>query len=199
MTKLRVLLDCDGVLADFHTPCLEIINQIGGTEHTLDQLDQWDIFDALKISSDVQKWVYQAMGDRGWAQKLKPYPGAVRAVEQIQTFADLYIVTSPMRGETWTFDRDEWLYSHFRIQRKQVIHCSAKELIAGDYLIDDRVENLVKWRACHPGGVALRWSPPQLRELAYDGQSFHEWSALVELLSDNRRPEPSRRTWRSHP
>ncbi len=135
----RVLLDVDGVLADFHTPCLALINEYGGTNHKLEDFDDWNIFDALKTPPEVKSRVYKTMKRTGWCSNIGIYPGAKEGVELLLQHTNLYIVTSPMDGPTWTSERDSWLKRHFDIDSEHVIHTSAKYVCAGDMLIDDKI------------------------------------------------------------
>lgn len=192
----RALLDTDGVLGNFHEPCLDLINEIGGTKFTLDDLKEWDLFNALGVDKDVKAEVYRRMKEPGWCTNLPVYPGAVEGVAKLRAVADVYIVTSPMNGPTWTSERDEWLYRHFGFKTKQIIHTSAKYVCAGDALIDDKIENLVKWKSGHPKGLAIRWLVPQYKSQVYsDGPTTADWDEICAMMFNSF--DHRNRTWQS--
>lgn len=57
---LPVLLDCDGVLADFDDAALALINQICGTSLTPATLTAWDYFSIPEVAPHEDEiWEYQ--------------------------------------------------------------------------------------------------------------------------------------------
>lgn len=184
--KPRVLLDCDGVLADFHTPCLEIIRELTGQDHKITDIGEWNIFDSLGIDSDTRAATYDRMNKPGWCYSLKPYPGVAQGVEALRMIADVYIVTSPMRGDTWHREREIWLYNHFGITTKNIVHTSSKHVVHGDVLIDDREDNLIAWRKEYVNryGIAIKWVTHPHQPNHYVGHYFHDWPNMLEYLRE---------------
>lgn len=184
--KPRVLLDCDGVLADFHTPCLEIINEITGQNHSLKEINDWNIFDSFGIDGDTRAKVYERMNAPGWCSRLKPYPGSIDGVAALRDIADVYVVTAPMQGETWHRERERWLWDHFGLEEKRVVHTSSKHLVHGDVLIDDKDDNLVAWckERVNQYGVAIKWLTHPHQPNHYIGHYFHEWPNMLEFLKE---------------
>lgn len=184
--KKRVLLDADGVLINFHEPCLALINELAGTNHDLKGLAEWDIFKALNVPKDVVDKVYEIMKSPGWCRELPVYPEAKEGVELLRQVADVYISTSPMNGPTWMHERERALTHHFGFTSKQILHGSAKYLVAGDALVDDKVANLRKWSVGHPGGLAVRWIIPQYRHHEWEGPATDSWARLAEMVERHR-------------
>ena len=71
---------------------------------------------------------------------MKPMPGGIEAFKKLNEKYDMYILTTaPWRNETALQDKKDWLNKHLGdIIRKKVIFSHRKELLMGDYLIDDR-------------------------------------------------------------
>lgn len=180
----RVLLDVDGVLADFHTPCLQIINGLTGAKHKVEDFDDWDIFKALKVTKEVEQKTYDLMNLPGWCRSIEPYDDAYTGVSMLREIADIFICTSPMKGDTWVSERNKWLSSHFGFSTKQIIHTSAKHVCAGDALIDDRISNLVAWKKAHPNGSAIRWAMPHLKSHDYDGPTADTWEHVIGYVTE---------------
>lgn len=67
----RVLLDVDGVLADFHAPTLSFLEQEFGAKHDLLSFPTWDIFqtvDRALMPAVEERWATQ-----GWCEAI-PHP-----------------------------------------------------------------------------------------------------------------------------
>lgn len=187
--KPRVLLDCDGVLADFHSSCLAVINNVFGTNYTLADVVEWDIFDSLKISRDDRSRVYDVMHRDEWCGDMGVYPGAQEGVALLQEHFDVFVVTSPMKGPTWTSEREKWLARNFDIHRSRVVHTSAKEICVGVALIDDKDENLARWhsiRTAEDGDGAVRipvkWVSNHAAPDHWRGPRFWDWRLMVDFL-----------------
>lgn len=192
----RVLLDCDGVLADFQTRCLQLINEITGWSKTLEDMRSWDIFEALGVPDDVEQAVYDRMHEPGWCESLDPYPGAVEGVKRLREIAKVYVITSPMRGKNWHHERDAWLWKHFKINTKSIGHVSAKYIVAGDILVDDKISNLEQWYECHPHGRPILWHGPSNQHQHWLGLRVDSWEKLHEIVLKIERL-PEMRMWRS--
>jgi 5'(3')-deoxyribonucleotidase len=168
MHKPRVLLDCDGVLADFLTPAFAILNRLSGLNRKMDELKEWDIFSLFSRTYEDQ--FYQECSQPGFCVGLQVLPGMVEFVEKLHEIANVYVVTSSMNvkikgpekrpawHKTWAHEREHWLEEHFGILPKRVIHTSEKYVCIGDVLIDDKPQNIVEWERAHgPKGIGLLW------------------------------------------
>lgn len=161
-----VLMDCDGVLADFITATLERLHQETGQLYEHDRINTWEVFDSLPAEVRVhQSRVYEYLKQAGGCFGIPMYAGAQEGVWRLQEIAEVIIVTSPFKGgRTWTHEREEWLEKYFQISHENVIHAKRKEFVSGDFLIDDKPSNLQAWRATHPLGRPIYWKNPQFSE-----------------------------------
>lgn len=190
MTRPRVLLDVDGVLADFLTPFLHHINHYWGTSHTLDDMTKWDMYDSFDVPQEIRRLVDSKINEAGFAQTLKLLPGAKDGVAELQRIADVYIVTSPWSSPTWHHDRRLWLKEHFGIGGNYLITTKAKHVVAGDVLIDDKTSTLEHWQKCHPRGLPIRWPGPNNRwDPSYDGITAESWGEACDLVQSYWRIE----------
>jgi 5'(3')-deoxyribonucleotidase len=154
---MRFLVDVDGVLADFMSSAVELINQLTGKNYLKSDIKTWHLFRGLSISKDVEEAVYEAMEMEGWCSELQLIDGSVEAVDFLRQFGEVFFVTSPMNGPHWMYERTEWLIRYFAAERKSIIHCRSKYVCSGDVLIDDRVSNLQDWRKHNTRGVAVKF------------------------------------------
>ena len=161
-----VLLDCDGVLSDFITATLDVLRQRTGQTFQHDDISTWEVFASLPEELQLHKSkVYDYLKKEGGCLGIPLYAGAQDGVERLQAIAEVIIVTSPFKGSpTWTHERELWLEKYFHIQHENVIHAKRKEFVSGDFLIDDKPDNLRAWRTTHPNGRAIYWKNPKFSE-----------------------------------
>ena len=74
---------------------------------------------------------------------MEPADGAIETVHLLSKHYDVYILsTSPWNNPTAASDKIEWVKKYFsEIFHKRVILTHCKNLVMGDYLIDDRGKN----------------------------------------------------------
>ena len=195
---IRVLLDCDGVLADFLTPCLAIVNGLSGTKHELSHVTSWNVFDSLGVSPAVKSKTYKLMKEEGWCWRLPVMPGAKEAVADLMKISEVHCVTSPMNGPHWEFERRQWLEHHFDID---VVHSTEhKFAVSGDLLVDDKTSHLEKWLRAHPGGTVVRWDPGTRAHLheEFAGVTTNDWNYLLAVVNKLTTVARPFRTW-GHP
>lgn len=182
---MRILVDVDGVLADYVGAILAGVNETLGTSFRHEDVTQWNISEALGIGSQtVRDFAVSPDLVRG----LEPIRGAKEGFKMLDQTQYVYVVTCPGDTPTWTSDREAWLWKHFQFPRSRVVHTYCKHIIQGDMLIDDNVDNVRAWAAEHKYGVALLWDRPW-NQRADVGRytrvkSWEEIAALIERIED---------------
>jgi hypothetical protein len=115
----KVFVDMDNVLVDFQSG-----------------LDQ--------VSEDV-KAAYAGRPDEipGMFGLMKPMPGAIEAVHELQKHYDLFILsTAPWKNPSAWSDKVAWVTKYLDdVFHKKMIITHCKNLCQGDYLIDDSGKN----------------------------------------------------------
>lgn len=161
MSSLRILVDVDGVLADFCGACIDFVKEVKGETHSPEKLMQWDTFEAMGYP---YLWAdFFARIETGDIV-FKPLPGAQEAIAELQKHHEVVIVTAPAdEVPSWTSKRDLWLKEYFGIGRDHIVHTKGKKYVAGDVFIDDNFDNCFSWHVEHMDKLTLLWDAPYNR------------------------------------
>ena len=178
----RVLLDVDGVIADFVDGYLSLVTIATGKRFGHEDVTEFDIGKALGLS-DEEKRSVNALVMTGFCSGLRPLGDAVRGVAKLREVADVYVVTSPWNScPTWTFEREQWLKRYVCIPHSRVLHGSAKHLVRADFLVDDKTDTLRAWGEAHPEGTAVLWDSPWNTRDGWVGAHTSDWGELRDLV-----------------
>ena len=149
----RVFIDMDNVLVDFQSG-----------------LDQ--------VSEEV-KAEYAGRLDEipGLFAKMKPMPGAIEAVHELQKRYDLFIIsTAPWKNPSAWSDKVKWVTKYLDdVFHKRLIISHHKDLCQGDYLIDDRVKN-------GTSEFAGEW-------IEFGSEQFPNWESVLKYFAGQRLDE----------
>lgn len=183
---VRFLIDVDEVLADCNAKILSFLESHYGRRMSFEELlpeNGWDLWTYLP--EDVREPLWQEMRKPGFCFGLEPFQEAFEAVAQLSALTDLYVVTAPFMSPTWVFERYKWLRFHFGIKPERVIVTQAKYACKGDFLLDDRPDNVTRWADSHPSGVAMLWNTPQnARIQGLDDFRVDSWERVIEIVEN---------------
>ena len=187
-----VLLDCDGVIADFTGAALALIRQLTGHVYAPEQITTWDIFDSLpKEPRSVRDEVYRRLKAIGGCASIPVYPGAVGGVRRLRKIADVIVVTSPFHGSpTWMHERESWLKWHFDIT--DVHHAKSKARVHGDVFVDDKPAHIEDWarfwvgEGRNPRAVPVLWKTPRMTDPLPTGSALvtSNWAEVIALVRE---------------
>lgn len=144
--KPDVLLDVDGILADFTKAALRLVFQVTGRQYSPNDVKTWDIFDSIP-EAEAKTEVYKRMKAPGGCMGIPVYEGAREGMRELRKITNSVIaVTAPFSGSpTWVYEREMWLAEHFAIDRNDVISTDQKFRVHGDILAEDKVLTLESW------------------------------------------------------
>lgn len=185
----RILVDIDGVFADFITPCLQAIYEHTGASYEPHQVTDWDIMKSCGIDVETAKVIYKNMERKGLCLEIPAYDGAREGVDHLRTFADVWAVTHPFGGEHWMHERDQWLMTKMGFAKDDILHVrsSRKFAIDGDALVEDKVSTLQEWRKHHFNGFGVLFERRYNMNDGWGGPSADGWPAMVKVLEDGLR------------
>jgi 5'(3')-deoxyribonucleotidase len=166
MGRRRVLLDVDGVIANFGKLYLSIVWRRLGLAFSESQITKWDVGDAIGLTDAQREEVHKDLYAPGAALQIEPYPGAIQGVKNLAKLADVFFVTSPLlENPSWVPDRKQWLLKYFGEELAQnQISTEKKYPIYGDVFVDDKPRHIEEWKAEWPYGTAILWSMPYNQE-----------------------------------
>lgn len=193
MGKPLLLLDADGVLANFIVAtlrCLQLLTRyhVDQADYTHDAIFTLDMFDSLPKHKHLQQEAYSLLKQEGGCLGIPVYPDAPLGVYNLRDLVDIVAVTSPFHGsKTWVHEREKWLEHFFEISHKDQIHTSRKELVCGDFLLDDKLETIQKWADKWPKGNAIIWNQRYNQSQVVSGKNIFRvgsWQQLYRLIRD---------------
>ena len=146
MNKKRIYFDMDGVLVDFESGVAKI------DEATKEQ---------YKGKLDEIPGIFALM---------EPIPGASEVVRLLARHYDVFILTtSPWNNPTAASDKVQWVKKYMDdVFHKRLIITHRKDLLEGDYLIDDRDKN----GASEFKGELIK----------FGSERFPDWESILKYL-----------------
>lgn len=155
-----ILLDVDGVLANFIEANLATLRELG-VERQHDDVRAWSVEESLGLTSAQRAQMKARWSEAGFCASIPVYEGAAAGVELLRSIGEVYAVTAPMwSAPTWQHERTEWLMRHFDFTRDQVVSTAAKHLVRGDIFVEDKPETLARWAEAWPGALPVLWDRP---------------------------------------
>jgi 5'(3')-deoxyribonucleotidase len=153
----RVLLDCDGVLANLRKHTVEVMGlPIDWSAPGDYKVEDWLEPDDAKAARDLLK------APEFWMT----LPVMDGALEGVQKFRDrnyeVVVLTAPYASCPLWYDlRISWLKENFNIPRDSVIVGSKKSWVGNaDRFLDDKLTNIESWEAENPNGRAYLFTAP---------------------------------------
>lgn len=189
MKKLKIALDCDGVLANFTAGVLVLVEEVTGKRFESTDVTVFDFAKALGLSADDRARVMKVISSRrGFAASLPPYPEARQGVRRLRELGEVYCVTHPWESNPWwRAERDSWLALHFGID--VVHHDDDKTGYEADVFVDDKSSHVRDWLGRWPGRTSVFWRTPHNTSEAVPAgaHSTSSWDALYEIARETAR------------
>ncbi len=186
-----VLLDVDGVIANFLGATLNRLNAAGKeVPYTEENWPSWDIAETIPQHKD---FLHKIWSSKYFCTGIPPYNGAVEGVLNLTSVADVYFVTAPAwYSEYWMDERYCWLEYHFKHKipiKDRLIFTRAKHLVQGDIFVDDNYKHVMD----HPNSqtmdkFSLLWSRPYNKFHQTYCPVVRNWDELYSYAKTMRSP-----------
>lgn len=136
--KKIILCDADDTIENLCETWINRLNCIYGTKVNPDEVVDWDI--SLFFPELTKEQVYAPIYDKDFWRNILPIEGCYSVLCEINRIYDLYIVTAT-NYQTCDTKIERILNLFPFLQWSQFIIASRKQLVHGDYLIDDGTHN----------------------------------------------------------
>lgn len=174
---MRIVLDVDGVLANFVGSALEIINALSGDQFWEGNVTMWNM-EAL-LPPELRPAFFWHVEQPGFVERMEPLRGETHVARELMRRGhDVVFATSPWKTSPhWEQERRSWLAREFG--RNVEVHSVAdKSPVSGDVFVDDKPIHVQQWQAANPTGRAFLFDATYNRAV----YGCNRISSLRELL-----------------
>lgn len=186
MSKV-ILLDVDGILADFVGGVLKVLNKHGfnRTEQDIKHLElskSLTVAEMQLLDSEIHK--------SGWCSSLEWYSQSRTFVECLKMVGEVVVVTAPFQCHTWCHERMKWLEP--LLPRSNVIFAGKKEFVEGDFLIEDSLANALDWtrnRPRHKKAILLNRPWNIVRSTNFNAPNIlraNDYKEVIKLIMESK-------------
>jgi 5'(3')-deoxyribonucleotidase len=179
--ELIIACDVDNVMVDFCYTYLKILNQLTGMDKKYEDIIDFDFSKCVcNKTQDAMVWNY-IDNNPGIVSGIPEIPNAFRSIEHLRTLGKVVALTSPHLGPTWMYERAQALMMNFGFTKKEIIFCSDKHLVPGDFLIEDSLNNVNEYKRHHPNAIVFLLDTPY-NQGGTLGIRVNNWIELLERI-----------------
>jgi len=154
--RVRLILDVDGVVADFVGHVLRSV----GSSRDPAEVDEYDIFKFL--TTEQQEEARRLLSTSEFWLSMPLMPGALEGVRTFQLKGhEIVWATTPWEDcREWDWARRTWIKQHFSARDQDIVTIHEKQWLTGEFLVDDRPESVLAWQRANAHGVAFLYNAP---------------------------------------
>lgn len=181
----RLLLDIDGVFANFIDRALVAIHAVTGrhADAKHDDCTTYAMEIAFGLSKEERDKWFALIRARDYCSSIPTYPGSRECVERMSKVADIYPLTYPFpRAPWWLIEREDWMRDQLGLDPDRVVYTRRKYVAAGDILVEDTTTHLIEWKKHHRDGLGIRIARPYNVNEPFDGPTVDSFAALALLI-----------------
>lgn len=172
MSKQRIIIDMDGVMADVYLRYIQ---------RELEETGRQIIY--AETNGLTEKGAFpncmKHVNERDFFRYIPLMKGAVEAVQKLNDQYEVFIVSAAMEFPYSLEEKYFWLQEHFPfLSWEQFAFCGSKTVIAGDIMIDDNFKNLDHFK----GRTLLFTQPHNIREHDHPHERVGSWQEITHLL-----------------
>lgn len=169
----RIIIDMDEVMADIIPHLLEYYYKATGEKTDPTILKGKHVHEAVAKPELIREFLYQP----GFFRTAPLIADSQLVVNALNNHHEVYIVSAAMEFPQSLIEKYEWLQEHFPfLTWRQIAFCGSKQLVSGDYMIDDHLKNLDYFE-----GEKLMFTSPH-NELIEKHTRVNSWKEIAEIL-----------------
>ena len=189
MSRLRLGIDLDGVVANFNAGWIERYNAAFASELADSHVLHWDAPLSLTHFEHMDDfWTWAQEGTSSIFRNLPPYPGALDTLAELARSHEIVIVSSKY---DWAIpDTLEWIAEH-RIVTHEIHFTWDKPTVDCDVYLDDAQHNLEALAARRPDRVVCRKVRPWTERIpgVIDIPTWDDFATVVASLAAGELPD----------
>jgi 5'(3')-deoxyribonucleotidase len=170
----RIIIDMDEVIADPMGEMIDWYKREYGIEPDRNKMiGSW----TLGFPEAHQPLILERLRSPGFFRHLPVMADSVEVLQELNRKYELFIVSAAMEFPNSLKDKYDWLMEHFAfLSWKQIALTGSKDLVYGDYMIDDHVKNLKGFK----GKPYLFTSQHNLTVTGYD--RINDWKEAAAIF-----------------
>lgn len=177
MQKKIILCDADDTILDLCVAWVKCLNKRHGTNILHKDVTDWDI--SLFFPGVEKRAVYDPVFEKDFWKQVNPVDGCFEVLKEINDRYELYIVTAT-NYQTCDTKVERILELYPFLDWQQFVVTSKKQLITGDYLIDDGLHNFA-------GGAykGILYDRPHNQNVDVSKEGLirvHSWNEISSIL-----------------
>jgi 5'-nucleotidase len=178
---MRILIDMDGVIADFEGDFLRRWIELHPEKSFIPLEERKGFYVKSQYPKEYHTFVEEIYHGCGFYQNLPPIPGSLEALKELQASKhDILLCTSPMlpKYENCVLEKYHWVYDRLGEHWvNNIVLTKDKTIVKGDVLIDDKpeIKGLVD-----PEWEHVIYDQPYNRHI--EGQKRLTWQNWKEVL-----------------
>lgn len=170
MDRKTLLVDMDAIIADLASEWYRRYNVKYNKNLRVEDVKEWDV---KKTTNDAR--VYGVLKDPGLYLNLRPFQAGLDALEKLSGKFDVFLLTAAISAPQILADKAIWVQKYMPwFSAKNFFTGYHKELVRGDFFIDDAPKNLAKWGAMNPQGKTITIDYPYNQGNFVDFRA-HDW------------------------
>jgi 5'(3')-deoxyribonucleotidase len=174
----RIAIDMDEVVADTIAHFLERYNEEFAEALTPAHFHGKHVFEVIEQAHHSRAREYFQQAD--FFAEIPVMPDSPEVVEALMTKYEVFITTAAMDVPCSFEAKFRWLQRYFAfIPPSNVVFCGDKSIIAADYLIDDNVRHLSRFR----GEGIIYTAPHNVRETRF--RRVGNWCDVRQMFLDS--------------
>ena len=179
---MRIGLDVDGVMYQFHRTACYMLRTMKGYPDTL-RVENWTSWNWIKdnVSKEDWRWLWSEGVELGLFRHGHLHQGTIEAVRELSLRGDVVIITQ--RRPNLMQDTLDWLsYHKFPINELHLLHeDEAKSSVPHcDYYVDDKPDNVIDLRDNTKAAMVFLWQRPWNKGFVWPGvRIVKTWEGMI--------------------
>jgi len=175
MTKLRIAIDMDDVMAATANKILRIYNEHFGTNFTSADFDG-KAFNEV-IPTENYHLIHEKVHEVGFFRDIEIMADAAEVVEKLNQKYEVFVVSAATEFPNSLKEKIDWLGEHLPfISWKNIVFCGDKSIVSADIMIDDHEKNLKTFK-----GRTLMFDAIHNQKIT-DYQRIKSWKEIEKIL-----------------